>query len=164
MTIEEKLIRDRGFTGNPSLADWMLTDGRLTNGSYEGHQRDFDHHDISEYFNQSKYEQLGSGSVYIRKFMRRGNIRMGVSDCAYTFQFEKLPTQAQLKRLVPNIIDYDTSGRQTVVQRARGSLQCHKILTMSGPEFFRYLSWFVYHDYGETLSRIDFRVMNYFVK
>lgn len=101
MTIEQELIRDLGLTEDPFLAVWMTRDGLLVNGSIEGRQRDIDHHEIGQYFKASKFQDPGSSAIYVRKFMRRGNIRMGFSDCGLCFEFETPPSEAQVKTLAP---------------------------------------------------------------
>ena len=99
MTIEQKLVSKLGLTSNFQLAVWMLTDGKLVNGSYEGFQRDVDHHEISEFFKPSKRQSPGSSYIYIKKFMNRGNIRMGCSSCGYCVEFTRIPTQAEFNTL-----------------------------------------------------------------
>lgn len=98
MKIEERLVCKMGLTNNPIMGLWLLTDGTLINGSFEGHQRDVDHRDIGEYFKKSK-EDRTSGSLYMDKFMRRGNIRWGCSDYGLTIEFHKTPTGEQLDKI-----------------------------------------------------------------
>lgn len=99
MTIEERLVQDRGYTYVPELALWMLRNGKLINGSYEGRQRDIDHREISQYFKPSKFERPGSAYIYVEKFMRRGNIRIGCSECGYTLECDKAPNQDQFNSI-----------------------------------------------------------------
>lgn len=78
----------------------MLKDGTLVNGSYEGFQRDIDHHEINQFYHISKKASPGTGYIYIKKFMNRGNIRVGCSSHGYTFEMRVPPTKQQFKRLV----------------------------------------------------------------
>lgn len=96
MTIEEKALKQYSTTENPRLAVWMLKDGTLLDGSYEGLQRDIDHREISQFFKPSKLADPGSAFVYVWKFLRRGNIRMGCSDAGFTMEYAVTPTKKQL--------------------------------------------------------------------
>lgn len=96
MTIEERLVHDLSTTEHPGLAVWLLADGRFVNGSHEGHQRDVDHHEIGSYFKKSKKEKGNDPRLYMEKFMRRGNMRWGFSDCGLVLEFMKTPTANQL--------------------------------------------------------------------
>lgn len=124
MKIEDRLVRDLGLTTNPEHAVWLLKDGTLVNGSYEGHQRDVDHHEISSYFKKSKREIGYMPRLYIDKFLRRGNIRWGCSSEALTVEFTKIPTPAQVK----TILTYAASIPQTAF--------CHN-------NKWRNIAWFV---------------------
>ncbi len=97
MTIEQRLVKDLGTTDIPELAVWMLKDGTLVNGSYEGHQRDVDHHEIGYYFKPSIHAEPGDSYIYILKFMRRGNIRVGCSESGYYMETRTPPTEGQWK-------------------------------------------------------------------
>ena len=99
ITIEEKLVRQYGVTDMPELCVWMLRDGTMVNGSYEGHQRDIDHRCISEYFKRSKFEDPGSALIYVKKFMRRGNIRYGCSDFGYCIELTQPPSSEQFAKI-----------------------------------------------------------------
>ena len=99
MTIEERLYAKYGGTTIPELAAWMLRDGTMVNGSKEDWQRDMDHHEISEFFKHSKFEDPGSSYVYIKKFMRRGNIRVCCGTTDYCCEIWGIPTRDQLKSL-----------------------------------------------------------------
>lgn len=99
MTVEERLVHDHGLTRIPEFAVWMLSDGTMVNGSKEGYQRDVDHHEIGEYYKKSKFEDIGSSAVYVRKFMNRGNIRISCSENGYCIETRKTPTAAQFKTL-----------------------------------------------------------------
>ena len=96
MTIEQKAIAKWGITESPEFASYILTDGRYLNGSRENRQRDMDHADISEFFKRSKKDTSGFSTLYIEKFMRRGNIRVGASPTGYYIELAKLPTPAQV--------------------------------------------------------------------
>ena len=92
MTIEQRLLADLGATTIPDFAVWLLKDGTLVNGSHEGYQRDIDHHEIGQYFKHSKYHVPGSSTLYLRKFMRRGNIRISCSDCGLCAEYAVTPS------------------------------------------------------------------------
>lgn len=159
MTIEERLVKSRGLTDDPALADWLLRDGRMTNGSYEGHQRDMDHSEIGEFYKTSRLSQPGSGIVYVRKFMRRGNVRMGVSEFGYCFEFDTVPSVPQLRRLVPDIVNACLYNQETYAGRLLGPVtQMYQRRVMDGPEFLRYLDRYVFHDGFRTLTELDRRV------
>lgn len=100
MTIEQRLVHDLGTTDDPCLAVWLLKDGTWVNGSIEGHQRDVDHHEIGGYFKPSKLASPGSSYLYMVKFMRRGNIRIGCDpDYAYA-QMLVPPTRRQIEEIL----------------------------------------------------------------
>lgn len=99
MKIEQRLLKDYGETKYPELATWLLADGTLIDGSFEGYQRDVDHRDISRYFQRSVRENPGSAYCYVIKFMRRGNIRMCCNSFGYCAELRCIPTQNQLRVL-----------------------------------------------------------------
>ena len=99
MTIEERLQEKYGTTAIPEFASWLLNDGTLINGTRDGWQRDIDHHEIGEFFKRSKFEDLGSSYIYIKKFMRRGNIRMCCGTTDYCCEIWGTPTMEQFKTL-----------------------------------------------------------------
>ena len=161
MTIEQRLAITRGFTDNPYLADWLLPDGHMTNGSYEGRQRDIDHAEISGFFKHSKNQEPGNVKIYIRKFMRRGNIRMGASTWGFCFEFDRTPNEAQLKTLIPNILDAIENHVEVCAGKHRPPItQMHLIKRMTGYEFLEYLNRYIFQDNFETLYQIDHRIMN----
>lgn len=126
MTIEQRLIAKCGLTNDFYLSLWMLKNGQLVNGSYEGHQRDIDHHEIGEFFKPSKRQTPGSSYIYIRKFMNRGNIRMGCSPCGCCVEFTKIPTQEQfnmLQRLANFAYDNGLPIQFTRHSNARGTIR-----------------------------------------
>lgn len=99
MTIEQRLVHDLGTTDVPEMCVWLLRDGTMVNGSYEGRQRDIDHREIGGYFKRSKFEDPGSAAVYIYKFERRGNIRVTCSEFGYGFELVGPPSKRQLEKL-----------------------------------------------------------------
>ena len=117
MTIEERLVADYGLTDNPEFATWMLRDGRMVNGSIERRQRDIDHRCISEYFKRSVRESPGSAYIYVKKFMRRGNIRMSCSDFSYCAELMTVPDQRQVERLCRVMELGKAKGRQIYIER-----------------------------------------------
>lgn len=98
-SIEEKLVQDLGTTDDIALAVWMLKDGTLVNGSREGRQRDLDHRHIGDY--ASEYLGGLEDEAAMRRFMRRGNVRLGFSEAGPCFEFLVPLTEAQLRMLVP---------------------------------------------------------------
>lgn len=103
MTIEERLVAEYGLTDNPECGVWLLKDGRLVNGSYDGRQRDVDHSEICRFFRKPKGEMLYRDVgpyKYVAKFMRRGNIRWGCSGSGLTLCVSTTPTIEQLEYIV----------------------------------------------------------------
>lgn len=98
-SIENRLLKAYGTTTRIECAVWMLLDGTLVNGSYEGFQRDVDHHEISQFYKPSTLEKQSS-MIYVQKFMRRGNIRVGCSKSGYCFQMAIPPSMGQFKNLI----------------------------------------------------------------
>lgn len=94
-TLEKRVLEAYGKTDDPRLTVWMLRDGTLVNGSLEGWQRDTDHREIADF-----YPGLDEETAMAR-FMRRGNVRMGFSDCGPCFEFLVPLSEAQLRQLVP---------------------------------------------------------------
>lgn len=94
-SVETSLLRQYGQTDNFGLAVWLLRDGTLVNGSFEGNQRDLDHRHIADF-----YPGLDPVDA-ICKFMRRGNVRMGFSGNVPCFEFLVPLSDRQIARLVP---------------------------------------------------------------
>lgn len=143
MTIEERLLHEYGSTDIPEFATWMLKDGTMVNGSYEGHQRDEDHRCVTQFFKRSKFEDLGSAYLYLEKFMKRGNIRMSCSESGYCIELYKIPTDKQFKRLDAIMLNAASAGIETLVihYSVRGIRYRH--------------SW---EEYLDWLSRYSFKV------
>lgn len=95
-SIEYRAFRAWGRATTPECCAWITKEGVMINGSYDGHQRDRDHRDISGFFKTSKFEDPGSSWIYVKKFMRRGNIRVGCSRCGYYMEICGTPTEPQL--------------------------------------------------------------------
>lgn len=70
-TIEERAIKEWGTTEVPQFAVYMLKNGEMLNGSYEGFQRDRDHREINEFMYSTKNSKY-SGYPYIYRFMKNG--------------------------------------------------------------------------------------------
>lgn len=120
MTIEQRLVRDNGTTDGPELAVWLLADGTWVNGSKEGRQRDVDHHEIGQYFKPSKHAEPGSAYLYMLKFMRRGNIRVG---CGGGYAFAEMrvpPTEAQARELIRHFAKLSRYGVDCMIERRSG--------------------------------------------
>lgn len=99
MTIEERAEKAWGLTNNPVCAIYMLKNGNLLNGSFEGRQRDRDHREIGYFYKQSTRQQPGDSSIYIYKFMRRGNLRVGCHETGFIIELLTTPTEEQLIKL-----------------------------------------------------------------
>lgn len=93
--VEARVLDHYGKTDDAALAVWLLKDGTMVNGSFENHQRDLDHRHVRDF-----YPELDEEAA-IRRFMRRGNIRMGFSDAGPCFEFLVPPSEEQLRILVP---------------------------------------------------------------
>lgn len=99
-TIEERATQAWGTTNVPQFCTYLLTNGEMLNGSYEGHQRDIDHREINEFMpigRNEKYEYIST--QYIYRFMKRGNIRMNCTNESICFEFWKIPTKEQWRTL-----------------------------------------------------------------
>lgn len=99
MTIEQKAISVYGLTDEPELATWLLASGDMLNGTYCGLRRDVDHHEISQFFKRSVYQDPGSAYIYVKKFLRRGNIRVVCSESHYGLEYAVTPTPAQIQTI-----------------------------------------------------------------
>lgn len=99
MTIEQKALKAWGETSDPAMAIWILKDGTLVNGCMGGCLRDVDHAEIGQFFKPSKFQDPGSNWIYIRKFIRRGNIRMCLSTHEAFFELSGIPTQPQWRSM-----------------------------------------------------------------
>lgn len=76
-----------------------MQSGKLLNGTYCGLRRDVDHCEISQFFKRSVRQDPGSSYIYIKKFMRRGNIRVVCSDLFYGLEYAVTPTPAQIQTI-----------------------------------------------------------------
>lgn len=99
-SIENRVAQKYGLTDDPIMAVWILRDGRVVNGSHEGRQRDIDHRDISEFFKRSVFETRAGhgatsnvGSIYIDKFLRRGNIRWSGNELGFIAEIMGKPSK-----------------------------------------------------------------------
>lgn len=99
MTIEQRAVSVYGLTENPETATWLLPSGELLNGTYCGLRRDVDHCEISQFFKRSVRQDPGSAYSYVKKFMRRGNIRVVCSDSFYGLEYAVTPTPAQIQTI-----------------------------------------------------------------
>ena len=95
MTIEQRALKLWGPARDPGSAIWILADGTLINGCMGSGVRDVDHAEIGQFFKPSKFQDPGSNWIYIKKFIRRGNVRMSFSQCEAFFEFAKTPSPAQ---------------------------------------------------------------------
>ena len=94
-TIEQRAKEEWGTTMVPQFSVYMLTDGEMLNGSFGGFQRDRDHREINEFMPKLNNGKSYEGMPYIRRFMKRGNIRMHCNRESVNLQFWKTPTREQ---------------------------------------------------------------------
>lgn len=99
MTIEQKALKLWGETDDPQDSIWILPDGTMLNGCQGGYIRDVDHAEIGQFFAPSKSQDPGSNWIYIKKFIRRGNIRMSMDGHACYFMLSKIPTRTQWRSM-----------------------------------------------------------------
>ena len=101
MTIEQKLVKQYGTTDCPEFATWMLKDGTMVNGTFEGYQRDVDHICVALFYKQKAgKEACRNPYTYLRKFMDRCNLRICTSDGCFGFHFSGAPMQKQVDRIL----------------------------------------------------------------
>ena len=94
--MEAKAIQHFGLTENHEHAGYITRNGSMLNFSHEGYQRDMDHRDINEIFEDDEIEKdIGSNTAYMIQFMNLGNIR--TSDIGLDIALP--PTNAQ-KRVI----------------------------------------------------------------
>lgn len=105
-SIEQRAIKEYGLTEVYYFALYMLIDGTMLNGSYEGYQRDEDHRNIGCFFNYKTHIDKYDMKVEnyepwqnIVRFINRGNIRMSCSSQRFGIEFHKLPTRAQWEQI-----------------------------------------------------------------
>lgn len=99
MTIEQRALKTWGEAREPETAIWILRDGTLVNGCMGGFVRDVDHAEIGQFFKPSKFQDPGSNWIYIRKFIRRGNIRMSMDGHEAAFELSRIPTPEQWRAM-----------------------------------------------------------------
>lgn len=99
MTIEQKALKLWGPAQGPESAIWILSDGILVNGCMGSGVRDVDHAEIGQFFKPSKFQDPGSNWIYIKKFIRRGNIRMCLGSHEAFFELWLKPTLAQWRAM-----------------------------------------------------------------
>ena len=109
-TIEQRAKAEWGTTMVPQFSVYMLTDGEMLNGSFGGFQRDRDHREISAFMPKLNNGKSYEGMPYIRRFMKRGNIRMHCNRESVNLQFWKTPTREQwitLREILKECEDLD---------------------------------------------------------
>ena len=92
-SIENRAKKYYGLTDRFQLAGYLLTDGTMLNFSDEGYQRDQDHRNIGYFYKKA------SGNNALRKFLKRGNIRIMCHGKDYNFEYYRLPTKEQFQQL-----------------------------------------------------------------
>lgn len=96
LTAEQKAKNLWGTTSRIALCIYILVDGIMLNGSYEGYQRDKDHREINEFLYHSKNDQYSEPMI---RFIKRGNIRCNANKYGINLEFKKLPTFEQWQTL-----------------------------------------------------------------
>ena len=100
MTIEEKALKLWGRARSPETAIWILKDGTMIEGCHGGFRtRSVDHAEIGQFFKTSVRDEPGSGYLYIRTFIRRGNIRMSMDGSTCFLEFYRRPGPAQQRAI-----------------------------------------------------------------
>lgn len=97
-TIEARAMRLWGVTNDPARGIWILRDGRMLDGCQGGYVRDVDHSEIGQFFTRSKFHTPGSNWLYMKKFIKRGNIRMSMEGEPY-FEFAIRPSEDQWRTM-----------------------------------------------------------------
>ena len=92
-SIESRAKKYYGLTDCFQLAGYLLQDGTMLNFSDGNYQRDQDHRNIGYFYTNA----LGTNAL--RKFLRRGNIRIMCHENSYNFEYYKLPTKEQFRQL-----------------------------------------------------------------
>ena len=95
--MEQKAIQHFGTTLNHKHAGYITRSGFMLNFSHEGYQRDMDHRDINEIFDEPIESDKGTNTTYMIAFMNLGNIRTSENGLDITIQ----PTNAQ-KSIIQN--------------------------------------------------------------
>lgn len=115
-TIEDKAINLLGTTEVPRLALYMLLNGTMLNGSYDGFYRNVDHRQIAEvmYITSKK---IYDGLPYVRRFMARGNIRMNCNTNSINLQFWKVPSRDQWMTLQTILKEAEELGLQIYIEK-----------------------------------------------
>lgn len=116
-TIEQIAKAEWGTTQVPQFAIYMLTDGEMLNGSFGGFQRDRDHREINEFMPHLNNGKHYEGMPYIRRFMKRGNIRIHCNNDSINLQFWKIPTIDQWYVLRKLLKDCEDLGMRVYVEK-----------------------------------------------
>lgn len=116
-TIEIRAKAEWGTTKEPRFAVYMLTDGTMLDGSYEGRQRDRDHREINEFMPCINNGRPYEGYPYIRRFMNRGNIRMSCNRESINIQFWHIPTWEQWQSLRKILEDAKKLGQSIYIEK-----------------------------------------------
>lgn len=104
----EKAVKEFGITDNPSLAGFIIPDGRMLDFSSKGHGggRTRDHSEIGTIFS-TKIKSI-SGHQAIEKFGALGNIRLIYSTNSIAFDIYKRPTRDQYDTIDDILHNADT--------------------------------------------------------
>lgn len=116
MTIEDRAVKEWGCTEQPRYAIWILADGSMVNGCMGGYVRDVDHSEIGQFFRTSKFHDPGSNYLYIKKFVRRGNVRTSCEGECY-FQFARTPTKAQYAAMRRCMMYAAREGKPVMIEK-----------------------------------------------
>lgn len=143
MTIEQKALKTWGEACGPSQAIWILKNGILINGCMGGYIRDVDHSEIGQFFKRSKYHEPGSNWLYVKKFIRRGNIRMSMEGGTAYFELFGLPTRVQWRAMGQCFAAARREGKNIEIERLPRT--GHRRLLYSREEYLGYLERYAPH-------------------
>lgn len=118
---EQKAVMSWGITNNINLCIYILKDGQMLNGSYEGYQRDKDHREINEFLYSVKNDRC---SEPMKRFIKRGNIRVHANKDGINLEFKRLPNYKQWQTLkkvfsIANTQDIPITIEQTLISKEK---------------------------------------------
>lgn len=93
--IERKAIDTYGWTTRADHCGYITRSGIMLNFSHEGYQRDMDHREVNELFDDLVEPDIGGNTAGLIRFMNLGNIRC--TNCGISLSVK--PTQAQIRAL-----------------------------------------------------------------
>jgi hypothetical protein len=110
-----------GVTNDPSMAIWIIPDGKMLNGSESGYHRDIDHGSIAQAYDTDGYLEKYEA---ILMFERDGGIRFSIVGGDVYVEIGKEPTVDQLMTLQRCVGNGNMSASLTV--RDGGAIKLHQ--------------------------------------